>query len=172
MAGVGFKQPYLPFEFVAQEKTKEAKQKAEYERRIEEDIARLPYFPEPKNDHQRLFNLQWKYKHGDQNALNEMYKLTFAVCYKIVYHKVKRSKDIRIRRMSYTDKLNKAEDAATYFIEQYIKRPDFMRHDSILSYLFKRVTKEIYYSRKVDRIVEFVDFTKFYKNSEDYDDEG
>lgn len=162
-------QPWLPFDCIEEQKEKDQRAKELKEREIQEAIARLPYYPEPKNDHEKLFNLQYEYKHGRQSALGELYKLTVEVCYKIVWHKCRNSKVPEIRRLSFADREIKAQDAATYFIEQYIKRPDFMRHESILSYLFSRVTKELYYRREVDNIVEFVDITAFFKESDDYD---
>lgn len=161
-------QPWLPFDFVKEEKDKDQREQDQKQREIQEAIAQLPYFPEPKNDHEKLFNLQYEYKHGRQAALGEMYELTVEVCYKILHHLCKNTKIKTIRWLPYVDRQIKAQDAATYFIEQYLKRPDFMRHRSILSYLFSRVAKELYYTRKVDKIVEFVDFDTMIEEDEDY----
>ena len=149
-------QLWLPYEFLECEKEEEQNAKALKEKQRQEDIARLPYFEHPVNDHQKLFNLQWEYKHGDEAALGKFYDLCTKVCYKIVYHVCQHAKQRAVRQMSYIDRETKAENAATYFVEQYIKRPDFMRHESILSYLFCRVKYEIYYNTKADSLVTFV----------------
>ncbi|MBP5793980.1 MAG: hypothetical protein J6W46_10125, partial [Spirochaetaceae bacterium] len=62
--------------------------------------------------------------------------------------------------------------AATYMIEQYIKRPNFAINKNFPGYLFLRVAHELYYMRKVDKVVDFVDLQKFLKEGyEDRDDE-
>lgn len=159
-------QQWLPFDFVTTEKQQLREEAEKKEREIKEMVNALPYFPNPKNDHQKLFNLQYEYKHGRAEALGEMYVLCVEVCFKIINHIAKRTP--RVKKISYVDKELKAYNAASYFIEQYIKRPDFMRHNSILSYLFKRVSHELFYVRKVDEIVEFVDLTLFFKEDEEY----
>lgn len=158
-------QQLLPFDFVLEERQKEQEEKEKKEKQIREMINALPYYPEPKNDHQKLFNLQYEYRHGRTRALDEMYDLCFEVCMKIIKHICKHNPKIKI---SYIDKTTKARDAAGYFILQYAKRADFMRQTSILSYLFKRVYFEMFNVREVDKIVEFVDIDQFFKEKEDY----
>lgn len=53
------------------------------------------------------------------------------------------------------DKEEKAHDAAVYLVEQYQTRPDFVLTKSISGYLYKRCQHELYYMRKVDKIIIF-----------------
>ncbi|MBO5922390.1 MAG: hypothetical protein J6Q48_08410, partial [Bacteroidaceae bacterium] len=53
------KQQVLPFDFWEEEKNEEQKK-----------IDQLPYYPEPVNDNQRLFNLQKEYYKGREKALD------------------------------------------------------------------------------------------------------
>lgn len=158
-------QQMLPFDFVLEEQKQAEEDQKRKEIEIREMIDKLPYFPEPKNDHQKLFNLQYEFKHGNKKALNEMYELCFVVCMKIIKHICKANPRIRI---SYVDKEIKARDAAGYLILQYATRPDFMRDKTILSYLFKRVYFEMFNVSNADRIVKYVDIQKFFKEMEDY----
>lgn len=56
---------------------------------------------------------------------------------------------------SEEDKEEKAHNAAVYLVEQYQTRPDFVLTKSISGYLYKRCQHELYYERKVDKIVIF-----------------
>lgn len=109
------------------------------------------HYDEPRTDNERLFNLQYDYKNGDGDALGKMYKMLFVIAHKAI-NKSKRGQDF-----CSADREQKAQDAATYVIEQYITRPDFVITDSITGYLFLRVRKELNYARKCDRMLAFTD---------------
>lgn len=153
------KQQVLPFDFWETEKQEKAK-------RQQEQTDSLSHFPEPKNDNEYLLECQWQYRHGDKSALVKMYKRARTLCLKFI--NAIGQKNHHIRSMSWETKKIKAEDAATYMIEQYIKRPDFAITKNFPGYLFLRVAHELYYRRKVDKVVDFVDLQKFLK--EGYDD--
>ena len=63
-----WQQQVLAFDFWEEEKQKEAK-------RHQEQTDSLPHFPEPKNDNEYLLECQWEYRHGDQDALVQMYRI-------------------------------------------------------------------------------------------------
>ena len=115
----------------------------------------LPHFDNPKCDNERLLNYQWAYKNGDQNALNSMYTLGYKIALK--YISTKAQKNRHIAELCRSDKEEKAHNAITYIIEQYIKRADFAITDSFTAYLYLRIQHELFYRRKVDEIVSFVD---------------
>lgn len=115
----------------------------------------LPYFKAPKNDGQRLLNLQYEYKTGRAEALGDMYKILFEIAYKTINALSKN--DANIKALEASDRQQKAHDAATYVIEQYLKRPDFSREKSITGYLFPRIRRELYYSRKCDKMLDYRD---------------
>ena len=150
-----WKQQVLGFDFWEEEKKQEA-----------EKLASLPHFPEPKNDNEYLLECQWQYKHGDQTALDRMYKRARTLGMKFINAIGQTNR--HVKSLSYEAKKIKAEDAATYMIEQYIKRPKFEINKNFPGYLFLRIAHELYYRRKVDKVVDFVDLQKFLK--EGYDD--
>lgn len=157
------KQQVLPFDFWEAEKQEKAK-------RHQEQTDSLPHFQEPKNDNEYLLECQWQYRHGDKGGLVKMYKRARTLSLKFI--NAIGQKNRHVAALSYETKKIKAEDAATYMIEQYIKRPDFAIVKNFPGYLFLRVAHELYYMRKVDKVVDFVDLQKFLKEgTDDKDDE-
>lgn len=154
------KQQVLPFDFWEEEKKLQAE-------RNQEAINNLPHFEEPANDNEYLLECQWQYKHGDKKALVRMYKRSRTICLKFI--NAIGQKNRHVKALSWEAKKIKAEDAATYVIEQYIKRPDFAIVKNYPGYLFLRIAHELYYMRKVDNVVFFVDIDRFFKEGDDED---
>lgn len=158
-----WQQQVLGFDFWEEEKKQEAE-------KLQDRNAKLPHFPEPKNDNEYLLECQWQYRHGDQEALSRMYKRARTLGLKFI-NSIGQSNS-HVAALTYEAKKIKAEDAATYMIEQYIKRPNFEINKNFPGYLFLRIAHELYYRRKVDKVVDFVDLQKFLKEGyEDKDDE-
>jgi hypothetical protein len=63
----------------------------------------------------------------------------------------------------------KAHNAITYIIEQYIRRADFTITDSFTAYLYLRIQHELFYRQKVDKIVSFVDIETLYRGIKEND---
>ena len=62
--------------------------------------------------------------------------------------------------MSADERKQKAHDAATYIIEQYLKRPAFVITDSVTGYLYTRINWELYgkdHQNKRDQMVVYTD---------------
>ena len=119
----------------------------------------LPYFDTPNNDNQRLLNMQYDYKaNGNAQALNAMYALGCTIALK--YINAKAGKNPHIAHMSDDEKEGKAHNAITYIIARYLRVKDFRIEKSFTSYLYLRVQHELYYQRKVDKIVDFVDWER------------
>ncbi len=119
----------------------------------------LPYFNDPKNDNERLLNWQKEYREGDRKALDRMYLLGRQIARKYISVVAKRYPPVK--RLSEDDKMMKAHNAITYMIERYVKVQDFFIKKSFTSYLYKRVQHELFYRRKVDGIVDFVNWEDF-----------
>ena len=102
----------------------------------------LPYYDTPMNDNQRLLNLQLKYKLNGGKYLGEMYKLLYEIAYKNINKLSEQSQ--KIKNMDAAERMEKAHNAATYIVEQYLKRPDFAIKNSMTGYLYKRVQFELY----------------------------
>ena len=106
----------------------------------------LPYYDTPTNDNQRLLNLQLKYKVNGGKYLGEMYKLLYEIAYKTINKLSEQSQ--KIKNMDAAERMEKAHNAATYIVEQYLKRPDFAIKNSMTGYLYKRVQYELYGKNK------------------------
>ena len=124
----------------------------------------LPHFDNPKCDNERLLNYQWAYKeNGDQNALNSMYTLGYKIALK--YISTKAQKNRHIAELCRSDKEEKAHNAIAYIIARYLKVSDFAISESFTAYLYLRIQHELFYTRKVDKIVQFVDMETFYRGA-------
>ena len=111
-----------------------------------------------ESDEQQLFKLQNRLKNGDAQAMAEMYEKLVAIAYKTIN---KQSNSFaKIKALSADERKQKAHDAATYIIEQYLKRPAFEITNSITGYLYKRINWELYgngHQNKRDQIVVYTD---------------
>ena len=133
-------------------------------------LPELPYYDNPRTDNQRLLNYQKEYRDGDESALVRMYELSKTICWKYI-NKIGQ-KNRKVRHLSRSDKEGKAENAATYIIEQLMTRPYFAIASSFTGYLWLRVMHELFYYREVDKIVDFVDLARFFKEgTEDEEDD-
>ena len=122
----------------------------------------LPHFDTPTSDNEKLLNYQYAYREQDDaRALNQMYKLGYRIALKFINAKAKKNKHIAALCMD--DREEKAHNAITYIIEQYIKRADFAITDSFTAYLYLRIQHELFYQRKVDKIVSLVDIETLYR---------
>lgn len=118
---------------------------------------KLPYFENPKDDNERLLNYQYAYMtQNDKNALNAMYKKGKKIALKYIAAKAKKNKHIAALCMG--DREEKAHNAITYIIARYLRVKDFAIHESFTAYLYLRIQHELFYRRKVDKIVDFVDW--------------
>lgn len=121
-------------------------------------VSVMPYFERPVSDDQQLFNFQFEFKKGNAQALAGMYKNLYEVAYKIINNRSRTNE--HIAALSATGRQQKAHDAATYIIEQYLKRPAFVITDSITGYLYTRINWELYgkdHQYKRDQMVVYTD---------------
>lgn len=65
---------------------------------LEDFLEKLPRFQKPKNHQQKLFNLQFEYKKGNDAALGEM----FAIIYDLTLIVMQKSEKAQIRMMCYS----------------------------------------------------------------------
>ena len=120
----------------------------------------LPHYDQPQNDNERLLNYQWAYKeNGDNSALNAMYALGYTIAMKYISAKAKKNR--HIAELCRSSKEEKAHNAITYIIARYLRDKDFVIIRSFTGYLYLRIQHELYYYRKVDKIVDFVDIETF-----------
>lgn len=124
----------------------------------------LPYFEAPKDDNERLLNLQYRYRvDGEQQALSEMYRIAIQIAPKLVSLVCKQFK----QRLPGLDRYEKAHQAVTYIISAYLSKPRWAIKDSWTGYLYLAAKKQVLGKRKVDGIVDFVDMDDFFKEKDD-----
>ena len=121
----------------------------------------LPHYEAPKNDNERLLNYQWDYKRGDEAALNKMYELGYNIALRYISTHAK--KNPHIAKLDKSRREEKAHNAITYIIARYLQIQDFAIHKSFTSYIYLRVQHELFYKRKVDDIVSFIDLDTIQK---------
>lgn len=115
----------------------------------------LPHYENPKCDNECLLNYQWEFKSGDKTSLNKIYELGFSIALR--YISIQAKKNPHIARLDSNYRKEKAHNAITYIIARYLKVPDFAIKKSFTSYLYLRIQHELFYKRKVDDIISFVD---------------
>lgn len=147
-------QQVLPFDFWEEEIKAEEKKRRE-------QTDRLPHYERPANDNEYLLECQWKYRHGDDSQLDRIYKRSCVLCLKFI--NAIANKNRHVKELPLEQRKIKAEDAATYVIERYITKPDFVITKNFPGYLFLRILHELYYRREVDKIISFVDMARLYK---------
>lgn len=115
----------------------------------------LPHYEAPKNDNEQLLNYQWDYRKGDKAALNKMYELGYDIALR--YISIHAKKNSHIAKLDQSRREEKAHNAITYIIARYLQISDFAIYKSFTSYLYLRIQHELFYKRKVDDIVSFID---------------
>ena len=120
------KQQVLPFDFWEEEKNEEQKR-----------IDQLPYYTEPVNDNQRLFNLQKDYYKGREKALDEMFLKFMEIAPKII--NIEKNSGCK-RNFTQRQIDEMAIDATCLFIQQ-IKANKLMIKTSFIAYLRLQVLK-------------------------------
>lgn len=119
--------------------------------RLQKLYKELVFFAEPKNDNEKLLNLQYEYRHGKEEALSTMHKKLEIIAKKIIKTE-SRKKHFELEDYEIEEK---AQNAADYIIVQYLKRADFaMLHPT--SYLYLRVKHELYYQNELEKNYSFI----------------
>lgn len=125
-----------------------------------------PHFDAPKDDNEMLLNCQYAYiMQGDKNMLNAMYKKGKQIAMKYIAAQAKKNR--HIAELRYSDREEKAHNAITYIIARYLRVKDFAIQESFTAYLYLRIQHELFYQRKVDKIVDFVDWETYREEKND-----
>ena len=131
-----------------------------FDDKAEKQKPALPHYDQPKNDNEKLLNWQYEYRiKGDEKALNKMYRLGEIIALRYINTVAKKNK--AVAKLAQCDKEEKAHNAITYIIARYLRVKDFAITESFTGYLFLRIKHELFYQRKVDKIVDFVDMETF-----------
>lgn len=134
----------LPFDFWE----KEAQQEQEkFCRKVKE----LKTYEAPKNENEKLFNLQKRYYEGDQKALGQMFILLQTVGAKLVNIEAHSRKKLRLTQ-ERIDEL--ALDSAALVIEQ-IQKNRLMVSNSFVAYLRLQVLKVMFGQTKGEKFEKY-----------------
>lgn len=117
----------------------------------------MPRFEKPKGDNQVLLNLFFDYRAGDQKALGRAYEIMLGVAGRLITQFCEGNR--QLARLGAAERWEKAHNAAAYIAARYVEHPEFYIRKSVVAYLYRRVQHELFYHRKVDKIVDFVDFS-------------
>lgn len=126
------KQQFLPFDFFEKEKIKPEN---------------LAHFDEPKNDNERLFNLQYEYYTGSPKALDSMFVLLMQIAPRLVNIEMHSTK----RRYTQEQIDEMALDATCLFIGQ-VKENELVIKTSFIAYLRLQVIKVMNRTTKAQRL--------------------
>lgn len=106
-------------------------------------LSDLPYYPQPRNDNERLFNLQKAYYEGDKEALGKMFIILEQIAPKIVNIESK-SRQLNLPKVRMTEL---AEEAVMIFIEAVMKKGLVIKK-SFIAYLRLQVLRALFYFPK------------------------
>ena len=110
--------------------------------------AELPYFENPKNDSEKLFNLQYKYlKEGDKAARQELYLLSYKIMRRILWRRMKKG------GLGWLDEERQDEivaDAFLYVFRRYERGKGYVVKKSFISVLKGGVRHAVEYTTMKD----------------------
>lgn len=129
----------LPFDFWEEEKNKER-----------EKINNLPYFSKPKDDQEKLFNLQKEYFKGNESALNQIFMLLLKIAPRVVNIEMNNSN--RYFPQETIDEMSL--DSVSIFIKQ-IKENRLIIKTSFLAYLRLQVLKIMNNQTKAQKLEKY-----------------
>ena len=117
------------------------------------ELLALPYFPEAKNDNEKLLNYQYElYRKDKQKALTKMYALSLTICRRMV------NQYMQSKKIYFSDADEKAHDAAMYVLTRFMQpNSSYVIRKSFIAALHHAVLYILCHRRKVDLIVDFVD---------------
>ena len=125
----------------------------------------LPYYPLPKNDNERLFNLQKAYYEGDKEALGKMFEIMEQIAPKIVNIESK-SRQLNLPKARMAEL---ADEAVMIFIEAVMKN-ELVIKKSFVAYLRLQVLRALFYFPKSMQFEKWLKEKKIsFVNLSDYD---
>lgn len=114
-----------------------------------------PRFAHPKNDNERLLNLQADILEGNARSWVSFYQLAMKVATKYVATIAR--KNPAVASLAPSERYEKAHDAVVYLCEGYLSDDSFCIQKSITGYLWLRVRASLFNRTKAEAIVDYVD---------------
>ena len=103
----------------------------------------LQQFENPKNDNERLFNLQYAYYHGDSHAIENMFFIMGRIAPRIVNIESKKRQLI----LSKSRMRDLGDEAVMIFIENVLDK-NLIIKKSFIAYLRLQVLRALFYQTK------------------------
>lgn len=136
-------------ELCVQENLRIVEQKKKDARREFYNSQELPYFENPENDSERLFNLQFKYlKNGDEEARRELYLLSYEIMRRLLWRRMKKG------GLGWLDSEKQNEivaDAFLYVFRRYERGMGYVVTKSFISVLKNGVKHALEYTTMKDQ---------------------
>ena len=138
-------------ELCIQENQRIVEQRKKDARREFYNSQELPYFENPSNDSEKLFNLQYKYlKNGDEAARKELYLLSYEIMRRLLWRRMKKG------GMGWLDEESQNEivgDAFWYVFRRYERGVGYVVTKSFISVLKNGVKHALEYTTLKDKEV-------------------
>ena len=136
-------------ELCVQENLRIGEQKKKDARREFYNSQKLPYFENPENDSEKLFNLQFKYlKNGDEEARRELYLLSYEIMRRLLWRRMKKG------GLGWLDSEKQNEivaDAFLYVFRRYERGMGYVVTKSFISVLKNGVKHALEYTTMKDQ---------------------
>mgnify|MGYP003290175192 CR=1 FL=1 len=111
----------------------------------------LPYYPEPKNDNEKLFNYQYEYiKNNDSVAWGNLLELSFIVTKRLVWKWMKAEKII----LDDIEQDEKTSIAVEYVLRRYTKNIGYCITTNFITALKDGVKHAMKYKTKADYVTD------------------
>lgn len=141
------------------QKEKHEKENLEARKKLE-----LKYYPEPKNDNERLMNYQYEYiKNGSEEAWGKLITLSFEVTKKLIWRWMSEHK------AGYLDEIDQDEKtsiAVEYVLRRYINNIGYSIKKNFITALNEGVKHAMLYKTKMDRNTTSLDEIFFSENKD------
>lgn len=140
---------FSEIELCIQENLRIVEQKKKDARREFYTSQKLPYFENPSNDSEKLFNLQFKYlKNGDEEARKELYLLSYEIMRRLLWSRMKKG------GMGWLDEEQQNEivaDAFWYVFRRYERKMGYVVTKSFISVLKNGIKHALEYTTMKDQ---------------------
>lgn len=112
------------------------------------DSVEIPYFAEPQNDSEKLFNLQYRYlKNGDETARKKLFELSYEIMRRLLWSRMKKG------GMGWLDEEQQNEivaDAFLYVFRRYERGVGYVVTKSFISVLKNGIKHALEYTTMKD----------------------
>lgn len=108
----------------------------------------LPYYQDPKNDNEKMFNYQYEYlKNNDEDAWGKMIELAFKITKRLVWQWMKKNKV----RLDSIEQDEKTSVAVEYVLRRYKKNVGYCVYKNFITALNEGVKHAMLYCTKLDQ---------------------